>query len=129
MTSNSEAAHFDRAIERIRRAMLWLSVAGAAVAAGWKGWEWGLGFLAGAAVSLLNFVWLHQLVAALGEGARRPRKRLVWFLALRYVLLGVVGYVIVKFFGLNLAAGLIGLLVAAAAVILEIIYELIYARA
>ncbi|HSB14071.1 MAG TPA: ATP synthase subunit I [Bryobacteraceae bacterium] len=129
MTANSEAAHFDRAIERIRRAMLWLSVAGAAVAAGWKGWEWGLGFLAGAAVSLLNFVWLHQLVAALGEGARRPRKRLVWFLALRYVLLGVVGYVIVKFFGLNLAAGLIGLLVAAAAVILEIIYELIYARA
>lgn len=129
MTANSEAAHFDRAIERTRRAILWLSVAGAAVAAGWKGWEWGLGFLAGAAVSLLNFVWLHQLVAALGEGARRPRKRLVWFLALRYVLLGVVGYVIVKFFGLNLAAGLIGLLVAAAAVVLEIIYELIYARA
>lgn len=129
MTSNSEAVHFDRAIERIRRAMLWLSVAGAAVAAGWKGWEWGLGFLAGAAVSLLNFVWLHQLVATLGEGARRPRKRLVWFLALRYVLLGLGGYVIVKFFGLNLAAGLIGLLVAAAAVILEIIYELIYARA
>ena len=129
MTSNSEAAHFDLAIERIRRAMLWLSVAGAAVAAGWKGWEWGLGFLAGAAVSLLNFVWLHQSVAALGEGARRPRKRLLWFLALRYVLLGLGGYVIVKFFGLNLAAGLIGLLVAAAAVILEIIYELIYARA
>ena len=129
MTANSEAAHFGRAIERIRRAMLWLSLAGAVVASGWKGWEWGLGFLAGAAVSLLNFRWLHQLVAALGEGARRPRKRLVLFLSLRYLLLGLGGYVIVRFFGLNLAAGLIGLLVAAAAVILEIIYELIYARA
>lgn len=129
MTANSEAAHFDRAIERIRRAMLWLSVAGTLAAFGWKGWAWALGFLAGAAVSLLNFRWLHQLVAALGEGAPRPRKRLILFLSLRYLLLGLGGYVIVKISGLNLAAGLIGLLVAAAAVIFEIIYELIYARA
>ena len=48
---------------------------------------------------------------------------------MRYFLFGLVGYVIVKVFGISLLAVLAGLFVAAAAVVLEIIYELIYARA
>jgi hypothetical protein len=124
----TDEAAFDQAIGRIRTMMLWLSLAGAIAAWYFKGWQQGLGFLAGAMVSLLNFHWLHQLVASLGEGGRRPRKRLLAFLSLRYLLLGVGAYVIVKFLGLNLAAALIGLFVAAAAVILEILYELAYAR-
>jgi hypothetical protein len=43
--------------------------------------------------------------------------------------LGLGGYVIVKFFRLSLAAALLGLFVAVAAVLLEIAYEIIYARA
>jgi hypothetical protein len=113
----TDAEIFDRAVGRMRVAMLW------------QGWQWALGFAAGAAASLLNFRWLHHLVASLGEGRRAPRKRLVFFLAARYLLLGLCGYVIVKVFGLSLVAALIGLFVAVAAVILEIIYELIYARA
>ena len=50
-------------------------------------------------------------------------------LILRYALLGVGGYVIVRFLRLNLAAALLGLFVAVAAVLLEIVYEIIYARA
>jgi hypothetical protein len=42
--------------------------------------------------------------------------------------LGAGGYVLVKVVGLNLTAALLGLLVVAASVILEILYELIYAR-
>lgn len=129
MDPNSESARFDQAVGRIVNVTLVLGVAGAAAATLWKGWGAGLGFAAGAAVSLLNFRWLHQLVSALGEGGHGPRRRLLVFPALRYLLLGTGGYVIVKFFGLNLAAGLIGLFVAAAAVILEILYELIYGRA
>ena len=53
----------------------------------------------------------------------------MWFLLLRYLLLAVAGYVIVRVFRLNLAAALAGLFVAVAAVIIEIVYELIYARA
>lgn len=124
----TDEAAFDQAINRIRVVMLWLSVAGTIAAWYFKGWQQGLGFLAGAMVSLLNFYWLHQLVASLGPGGRRPRKRVLVFLSLRYLLLGAVGYVIVKYLGLNLAAALSGLFVAAAAVILEILYELIYAR-
>jgi hypothetical protein len=36
-------------------------------------------------------------------------------------------WVIIKFLGLNVAAAALGLLVSGAAVVLEIIYELIYA--
>jgi len=125
----TDAEIFDRAVGRMRVAMLWLTGTGALTAWIWQGWQWALGFAAGAAASLLNFRWLHHLVASLGEGRRAPRKRLVFFLAARYLLLGLCGYVIVKVFGLSLVAALIGLFVAVAAVILEIIYELIYARA
>jgi hypothetical protein len=128
VTVTTDAAHFERAIGRMRVLMLSLSGAGAVAVWHFKGWAWALGFLAGAAASLLNFRWLHQLVASLGEGGRSPRKRLLLFLSLRYLLLGLFGYVIVVYFRLNLAAALMGLFVPVAAVILEILYELLYAR-
>jgi hypothetical protein len=124
-----DEAYYDRALWRIRTAMLWLSAAGAAVALPLYSWRHSLGFLAGALASLANFRWLHQLTASLGPSGQRARKRVLLFLLLRYFLLGLGGYVIVRIFGLSLAAALIGLFVAAAAVIAEIIYELIYARA
>ena len=124
----SDAVFFDRAVRRIHWAMLWLTIAIAVFVFFWGGWPWVVGYLAGAVASMFNFRWLHQLVSTLGQDARRPRKRLVLFLALRYLLLVLCGYVIVKCFGLNLAAAVSGLFVAVAAVILEIIYELIYAR-
>lgn len=120
---------FERAVGRMKTAMAWLGAAGSAVAWWMEGWSWGLGFLAGAAASLANFHWLHRLTASLGTEMTEPRRRMVAYFALRYLLLGAVGYVIVRFFGLNLTAALLGLLVAAAAVLLEIFYELFYARA
>ena len=125
----TDEIYFDRALGRIRLAMLWLSLGGAVAALVLYSWRHGLGFLAGALASLANFHWLHQLAASLGEGGRSPRRRVMWFLLLRYLLLGAAGYVIVRVFRLNLAAALIGLFVALAAVIIEIVYELIYARA
>ncbi|MCC7176679.1 MAG: ATP synthase subunit I [Bryobacterales bacterium] len=125
----TDEAYYDRALGRIRLAILWLGLCGAAAALLLYSWRHGLGFLAGALASLANFRWLHQLAASLGEGGRRLRRRVMWFLVLRYLLLGAAGYVIVRIFGLNLAAALAGLFVAVAAVIIEIIYELIYARA
>jgi hypothetical protein len=50
-------------------------------------------------------------------------------LPLRYVLFGAGGYVIVKYFRVDVMAALVGLFVAVAAVMVEIIFELIYARA
>jgi len=46
---------------------------------------------------------------------------------LRYLLLGAAGYAIVKIFGFSGLAILLGLLVAAAAALAEMIYELVHA--
>lgn len=125
----TDEVFFDRAVGRMKNAMAALGAAGTLVAWWMAGWSWGLGFLAGAAASTANFHWLHRLTAALGTEMTGPRRRMVWYFALRYLLLGAGGYVIVRFFGLNLTAALLGLFVAAAAVVLEIFYELFYARA
>ncbi len=125
----NDAQFYDRAVRRIFRGMLWVSVAGVAAALVIKGWLWAVAFGLGAAGAVLNLSWLHQLVAALGETGRRPKKRVFVFLALRYVILGAGGYAIVKIFGMNAIAALIGLFVPTAAIFFEIIYELIHERA
>ena len=117
-------------MRRIYRNVIWIGIAGALAALAWKGWAAGAGFLAGAAASGLNFRWLHRLVDSLGAVAPAPRKaRIAWLFGLRYLIFGTAAYVIVKFFGVNLVAVLAGLLAAVAAVMVEILYELVYARA
>ncbi len=93
----------------------------------WKGWTWAVAYLLGAAASYLNFHWLKRVVDALGGTAEaRPSPRFAILIGLRYLLLGAGAYVIVNFTSLSLPAALIGLFVPVAAVILEIIFELIY---
>lgn len=119
---------YQRAIRRIYLHMLWIGIAGALVAAWQAGWATSLGFLIGAAVSVINFRWLHHLADSLESAASKPRKGLKLLLPLRYVLFGAAGYVIVKYFKVNILAALVGLFVAVAAVLVEILYELVYAR-
>lgn len=116
----------DRLWRGARRGMLLL--AGAAALAGglWRGWVWAASFLIGVATGYFNFSWLHQMVAAIGPEARRPRARLFVFLALRYALFGAAGYVIVKIFGMNVIAALLGLFVPIGAIFFETLYELVH---
>jgi hypothetical protein len=120
----SDPAFYDRALRRIYMLILSLGFAGGLAIAGLRGWQWGLGFLVGAAISFLNFRWLHQLVGTLGPEGTRLRKRLVIFLGLRYLVLGIGGYAIVLAFGLDLTGALLGLLVPVGAVLSEILFEL-----
>lgn len=122
----AESAVYENAVRRIYRGMKWLACAGALAGVCFEDWRWALAFFLGAAASYLNFSWLHQAVEALGPGVRPTPKRLLVFLALRYLLLGAAGYVIVKVFGMNAIAALSGLFVPVAAVLLEIFYELIH---
>lgn len=120
---------FDRALGRIMRWMLLLMSAGAVAATVYGGWRWGSGYLLGAGASYLNFHWLKRLVNSLGEAAagKPPRARVAVVLGLRYLLLGLAGYAILNYSTLSLTAALIGLFVSTAAVILEMLFELIYA--
>ncbi len=119
---------YAQALGRMARAMVVLGIGGAGVAWLIGGWTWGGGFLVGALASYLNFRWLKQIVEALGgEGNRRPRARVAVLAGLRYVLLAAGAYVILNFSTLSLRAALAGLFVSAAAVIFEILFELLYA--
>ena len=123
-----DQALYDSAVHRIARATVALSVAGGLLLMLWKGWKWAVAYLVGAAASYLNFRWLKRVVDSLGEASRRrPGAKFAILMGLRYLLLAAGAYVIVNFTSLSLPAALGGLLVPVAAVILEIVYELIYA--
>jgi hypothetical protein len=131
MTSEGEAAArdqlwMDRAVARIWKLIWAIGAAGAVALVAWRGWWWGAGWVIGTAVSALNFRWLKQLVLAIGGEDPKPRKAV--FLGMRYVLLGGGAYVILRFSAISLPAALSGLFVSVAAVIVEIILELAYAR-
>jgi hypothetical protein len=119
----------DRAVARIFRFTLALTAAGAAIWFALRGWRGGLGFLLGGAIAIVNFRWLKRTVYALGElsASKPPKARVAVLLGLRYLLLGGAAYVILRFTEISLTACLAGLFAPAAAVILEILIELIYA--
>src|SRR5579863_8231807 len=123
-----EQLFYGRALHRIQMWIVWLSGVGTLAAMAYGGWRWGIGFVLGSGSSYLNLRWLKQLVNSLGVAAAgKPQKaRVAVFLGLRYLLLALGGYVIVKFSSLSLVAALIGLFVPVAAVILEILFELAY---
>ena len=116
---------YERIIGRISRIILILAVLGASVLWASKGIRIGVAFLIGCAVSYLSFWGWQQVAAALGP---TPKKRSSFGFTIRVILLGALACVIIKFLGLDVATAVTGLLVSAAAVILELIYELIYAR-
>src|SRR5215469_6669808 len=122
-----EQLFLDRALARIHRLIASLGSAGIIAAWIYGGWRWSVGFMLGAGASWLNFRWLKQLANSLGQaaGGKPARARMAVLLGLRYLLLGAGGYAIVNFTALSLAAGLIGLFVPVAAVILEILFELV----
>lgn len=120
-----DASFYDRALRRMSRAALWLAAIATACVAIRFGWVDALGCAAGAAVSLLNLHWWKRLAAALGEGGPPSRHASAVFLGLRYVLLGGVCFVIIRFFGVRDLALMAGLLIPVAAVLVEIAYELV----
>jgi len=77
------------------------------------------------AQSILNFRGLSMLVNVLG-GSSKPGPLAAVLVGLRYLLIGFAIYVIVRFLGVTPAAVVWGLLAAFGAVILEILYELVF---
>ena len=130
MSESTPEQFYRDALRRIYINMLWVSAAGTVAAVIFADWRAGAGFAAGAAVSAVNFRWFHRLVDAIGHTSRPSRSMTAraWFLGFRYLIFGLAAYVIVRFFRIQPAALVAGLLVVVAAILLEILYELIYAR-
>jgi ATP synthase I chain len=115
---------YDRALTRIKYLTIVVGLAGTAAMFFARGREAAAGFLAGAGLSYVNFELLSGLAFVMGGGASKARGWAV-LIALRYAIVGIAAYVIVRILGITPVAVLVGLLAAFAAVILEILYELI----
>ncbi len=126
MTQPNETDFYERVVRRLSRIIPILGLIGAISVAILKGIPSGFAFLIGAAMSFASFWGWRHVVDAFGPN---PKKRSPAFFVIRMVALAIGAWVIIKFLGLNVAAAALGLLVSGAAFILEIIYELIYARA
>ena len=119
-------AVFQQTTQRVARIAGILGAVGAVIAFLWGGWSSVAGFALGATASWLGFRWLKQVVGSLGTD--RPAPRLGLKSLVRYLLIGGAAYVIVKYTVVDLRAGLVGLFLSTAAVLVEILIELIYAR-
>jgi len=117
---------YPRVVRRITRIIAVLGTAGCIGAFVAGGWSWAAGFALGAAASWLSFRFLKQVVGSIG--VEHPPSGLAAKAVIRYMLIGGVAYVIVKYTVVNLRAALAGLLLSTAAVLVEILIELIYAR-
>jgi len=116
----------ERAAVRVNKLMLALAGSGAIAFLAWRGWMWCLGWLLGCTASIFNFRWIKRATDSLGTAGAKDRKAVL--LGLRYLLLGGGAYVIVRFTAISLPAALAGLFVSVAAVLIEILIELVYAR-
>lgn len=121
-----DTVRLERASGRIVWLMVLLGAAGAGAMTIWHGWRWGAGFVIGTAISWLNFRWLKRLTQTLGDASLGHPGAM--FLAARYFLLGGSAYVILRYSSISLTAALAGLFVSTAAVIVEILFELVYGQ-
>jgi len=123
---NEDDAFYHRALLRVDRLSYVLAVILVVGAFAFRGRSWALGSAIGAAVSCLN-LWLWKRVArSIGTEGSRPSGASATMLGLRYLLMAGAIFVIIKYFEVSLLAVLAGLLVSVAAVILEIVYELVF---
>lgn len=100
----------------------------------WFGWRTVLGLACGCAVAYLNFQWLKRAVEALADrivSAGKPQsgKGTVARFLLRYVLMGVGAYVILRVSPASLYGLLAGLFLPVAAIACEAAYEVYVALA
>ena len=107
--------------------MMALAVTGTAAAAYAFHPAMALGFLAGGAIAIINFHWLKRTIEAMG-GRLPSRSGGAWSVVLRfllrYALIAVGAYVILKSTTNSLYGFFAGLAVPAGAILIEALYEI-----
>lgn len=119
-----DAGFYDRALNRIDRLAILIAPVFVIVAFAILGWRNALGCAIGCILSFVNLKLWKRVASSIATGGSGPSAAT---LGLRYLLLGCIIFVIIKYFEVSLLAVLAGLLVSVAAVVLEILYELISA--
>jgi len=125
MPKPNDADGYERPLARIRWIIVVLGIGGTVFVSIFYGWQTGLGFLIASIASYWSVWRWHRVVDSLGPDSVRQRIPVARFI-LQFGLLAIIAYVIVKYLQVNRLVAVSGLLVGAAAVILEILYELAY---
>ena len=118
-----------RAYPRIVKLSLVLAAISSAVALVLAGWRGSLALVFGAAIGVLNLVWLHRgadlmVQRMLGAKGNVPSKlRMMLFFPLRYILVIAAVYAILKGYPGVLVSFIVGLGLPVMALIGESIYE------
>jgi len=109
------------------RIMVALALVVGAVLGATLGWRFAAGFLAGALVGAANFYWLKSSVNAVADVVTRTGSRstagILFKSLLRYGLLAVIVYVILRGSGQGLYGFFAGLFLPVAAMVCEGAYE------
>ncbi len=123
-----DAASFESAIARLPRWILALAAAGTLVAGQWRGLNSATGFLVGALCAYANFRIVERAVNRLARVAptqEHPGAGTGTWIFIQFTGLILGAFVILRYSGFDLAAAFLGFLVCPAAVMLEIVYELV----
>ncbi|MBV8902972.1 MAG: hypothetical protein JOZ22_04990 [Acidobacteriia bacterium] len=119
---------YKQAVRRMLKFQAILATAGTMTAVIWHGWSAGAGFAVGAGLSWLSFVGLKRIADSLGATGTKPSAHGAVLLGSRYLILAGVAYVILRFTFISQGALLTGLFVSLGAAVIEVLFELVYAR-
>jgi hypothetical protein len=114
----------------LRRMPRWIALAGA-VALPFVWWHggalWAASFLVGAIAGYWNYIGICRIADRLSQSVERtgraPRSAMRSILRLLFIV--VAAFVIIRFTHINLAAAFMGLFTPVAAVVMEILFELV----
>jgi hypothetical protein len=115
---------FETAIARLPRWILGLAVVGTIGLASFCKLTVAGGFLFGSIAAYLNFRLVERAVNRIAAAAQSGEKRRSW-LFVQFGGFVLAAFVIIKYSGFSMVAAFFGFLVCPAAVILEIVYELV----
>ena len=117
-----DPAFYDHALTRLSRMSVMLALAAVVVMTFIEGWRGALGATGGALFSLGSLHRWKRVAGALGSSSKT---RLRVAVLTTYTILSASVFVIIRYFGVSARSVVAGLFVSMAAVIVEIVYELL----
>ena len=120
---------YARAEQRIPRFMAAAFLLAAAILWQWRGTDLVLGFAIGSAVAAVNFLWLKQITVAFvermsGVGTGASAWGIVFRFLMRYTLIALFAYGMLKNGAVSINGFLAGLFLPVVALACEAVYEL-----
>ncbi len=124
---SEDAAFYDRALRRLDGIALTLAIAASLFFLVREGWRAGAGCAVCAAASVYNLRRLKSVAAGVGGEAGSSAGSAAG-LGFRYLILAGACFGIIRYFEVSLTAIFAGLFISVAAVLVEILYELLTTR-